>query len=167
MKNKSHSTAGKEKRGVSTKAASFQTGKVSFSVVVESLKTNTTDLPLTVITSEIGNGNPLQFWLENSMDGGAWWATVYGVAKSQSQLNMYTHTYTHTHTHTQSHRILQMTIFFSFLLRCTLLTLKENMRIHCHLTVKEIEVQNSLRVKWNRACEESVFLILHQHSDLT
>ena len=29
-----------------------------------------------------GNGNPLQYsCLENPMDGGAWWATVYGVAK--------------------------------------------------------------------------------------
>ena len=32
-----------------------------------------------------GNGNPLQYsCLENSMDGGAWWATVHGVAKSQT-----------------------------------------------------------------------------------
>ena len=29
-----------------------------------------------------GNGNPLQFsCLENSMDRGAWWATVNGVGK--------------------------------------------------------------------------------------
>ena len=33
------------------------------------------------------NGNPLQYsCLENPMDGGAWWATVHGVAKSQTQL---------------------------------------------------------------------------------
>ena len=33
-----------------------------------------------------GNGNPLQYnCLENSMDRGAWQATVYGVAKSQTQ----------------------------------------------------------------------------------
>ena len=32
-----------------------------------------------------GNGNPLQYsCLENSMDRGAWWATVHGVAKSQT-----------------------------------------------------------------------------------
>ena len=32
-----------------------------------------------------GNGNPLQYsCLENSMKRGAWWATVYGVAKSQT-----------------------------------------------------------------------------------
>ena len=33
------------------------------------------------------NGNPLQFsCLENPMDGGAWWATVHGVAKSRTRL---------------------------------------------------------------------------------
>ena len=32
-----------------------------------------------------GNGNPLQYsCLEKSMDGGAWWARVHGVAKSQT-----------------------------------------------------------------------------------
>ena len=35
-----------------------------------------------------GNGNPLQcFCLENPMDGGAWQATVLGVAKSQTRLS--------------------------------------------------------------------------------
>ena len=35
-----------------------------------------------------GNGNPLQYFcLENSMDRGAWQATVYGIAKSQTQLS--------------------------------------------------------------------------------
>ena len=35
-----------------------------------------------------GNGNPLQdSYLENSMDGGAWWATVHGVAKCQTRLS--------------------------------------------------------------------------------
>ena len=34
-----------------------------------------------------GNGNPLQWsCLENSRDGGAWWAAVYGVAQSQTWL---------------------------------------------------------------------------------
>ena len=34
-----------------------------------------------------GNGNPLQYsCLENPMDRGAWWATVHGVAKSQTGL---------------------------------------------------------------------------------
>ena len=34
-----------------------------------------------------GNGNPLQYsCLENPVDRGAWWAAVYGVAQSQTQL---------------------------------------------------------------------------------
>ena len=38
-----------------------------------------------------GNDNPLQYsFLENSMDRGAWWATVHGVAKSQTQLSLTT-----------------------------------------------------------------------------
>ena len=32
-----------------------------------------------------GNGNPLKYsCLEKPMDRGAWWATVHGVAKSQT-----------------------------------------------------------------------------------
>ena len=39
-----------------------------------------------------GNGNPLQYsCLENSIDRGAWQATVHGVTESQTQLNMNTH----------------------------------------------------------------------------
>ena len=39
-----------------------------------------------------GNGNPLQHsCLGNPMDKGAWWATVHGVAKSQTQLSDYNH----------------------------------------------------------------------------
>ena len=35
-----------------------------------------------------GNGTPLQYsYLENPMDGGAWWFIVHGVAKSQTQLS--------------------------------------------------------------------------------
>ena len=38
-----------------------------------------------------GNSNPLQdSCLENSMDGGAWWAIVHGVTKSQTRLSDYT-----------------------------------------------------------------------------
>ena len=38
-----------------------------------------------------GNGNPLQYsCLENSMDRGAWWFKVHGVAKSQTQLSDFT-----------------------------------------------------------------------------
>ena len=41
-----------------------------------------------------GNGTPLQYsCLENPMDGGAWWATVHGVSKSQTQLSDFTFTF--------------------------------------------------------------------------
>ena len=39
-----------------------------------------------------GNGNPLQYACqENPRDRGAWWATVHGVAKSQTQLSTFTY----------------------------------------------------------------------------
>ena len=41
-----------------------------------------------------GNGTPLQYsCLENTMDGGAWWAAVHGVAKSRTQLSDLTFTF--------------------------------------------------------------------------
>ena len=41
-----------------------------------------------------GNGNPLQYsCLENPMDTGVWWATVYGVAKSRTRLSSFTFTF--------------------------------------------------------------------------
>ena len=41
-----------------------------------------------------GNGNPLQYsCLENPMDRGAWWATIYGVTKSRTRLNDFTFTF--------------------------------------------------------------------------
>ena len=37
-----------------------------------------------------GNSNPLLYsCLENPMDGGAWWAAVHGVAKSQKGLRIW------------------------------------------------------------------------------
>ena len=41
-----------------------------------------------------GDGTPLQSsCLENPMDGGAWWAAVHGVAKSQTRLSNFTFTF--------------------------------------------------------------------------
>ena len=41
-----------------------------------------------------GNGTPLQHsCLENPMEGGAWWAAVHGVAKSQTRLSDFTFTF--------------------------------------------------------------------------
>ena len=40
-----------------------------------------------------GNGTPLQYYsLENPMDRRAWYATVYGVAKSRTRLSNFTFT---------------------------------------------------------------------------
>ena len=39
-----------------------------------------------------GNGNPLEYsCLENSMDRGAWQATVHGLTRCQTQLSTHTH----------------------------------------------------------------------------
>ena len=41
-----------------------------------------------------GNGTLLQYsCLENPRDGGAWWAAVHGVAKSQTRLSDFTFTF--------------------------------------------------------------------------
>ena len=59
--------------------------------VVKNLPANAGDVGLILglaISPRVGNGNPLQYsCLENPMDGGAWWTAVYGVTKSQTQLN--------------------------------------------------------------------------------
>ena len=57
------------------------------SVVVEIMKDNQNIIPkifrtLFIIGLREGNGNPLQYsCLENPVDGGAWWAAIYGVAQ--------------------------------------------------------------------------------------
>ena len=49
--------------------------------------------PLNLYSGE-GNGNPLQYsCLENPVGGGAWYAAVHGVAKSQAQLSIFTCTF--------------------------------------------------------------------------
>ena len=52
--------------------------------------TNSMDLSLSKLQEVVGegNGNPLQYsCLENPMDGGAWWDSVHGVARSRTQLS--------------------------------------------------------------------------------
>ena len=52
---------------------------------------DTSSIPGSGKSPWVGNGYPLQYsCLENSMDKGAWQATVHGVAKSQTQLSVYT-----------------------------------------------------------------------------
>ena len=48
------------------------------------------------------NGYPPQYsCLENSIDRGAWQATVHGVTNKHKSECTKTHTHTHTHTHTR------------------------------------------------------------------
>ena len=52
------------------------------------------DLQSSILSSGEGNGNPLQYsCLANPMDGGAWWAAVHGVARSQTRLSDFTSTF--------------------------------------------------------------------------
>ena len=62
-------------------------------LVVKNLPANTEDIkdagsiPGLGRSSGEGNGNPPQYsCLENPMDREAWWGTVHGVIKSQTQL---------------------------------------------------------------------------------
>ena len=55
-----------------------------------------------------GNGNPLQYsCLENPLDRGAWWATVHGVAKSQTWLSNW------AYTHSQDIHMSSVNVFSS------------------------------------------------------
>ena len=46
-----------------------------------------TDMGATRVTTGEGKGDPLRgSCLENPVDGGAWWAAVYGAAQSRTQL---------------------------------------------------------------------------------
>ena len=55
-------------------------------------------LDLAILRVGEGNGTPLQYsCLENAMDGGAWWATVQGVAKSWTRLRNFDFTFTFMH----------------------------------------------------------------------
>ena len=50
--------------------------------------------PSTVYMPPSSTGTPLQYsCLENPMDGGAWWAVVHGVTKSQTRLSDFTFTF--------------------------------------------------------------------------
>ena len=65
------------------RSGSGNTGGCRLSPVLPSLK-------LVLPCCGEGSGNPLQYsGLENSMDRGAWWATVHGVSKSRTGLSDY------------------------------------------------------------------------------
>ena len=82
-----------------------------------------------------GHSNPLHYsCLENSMDRGSWWATVYGVIKELDTtywLNKYiltdllSYIYTEMHTHT----VLFLQIFYQTI--CTVLQFAFLHKIYC------------------------------------
>ena len=64
-------------------------------LVVKNLPANSGDIrdagliPGLGRSTGVGNGNPFQFsCLENTMDRGAWWATVQGVSKNRTLQSM-------------------------------------------------------------------------------
>jgi len=58
--------------------------RVAWQATVQTVTQNRTQL----------NGTPRQYsCLENPMDGGAWWAAVYGVANSRTRLSDFTFTF--------------------------------------------------------------------------
>ena len=66
-----------------------------------------TSLSLSCIGGE--NGNPLQCsCLENPRDGGAWWAAVYGVAQSRTQLKDLAATYVHISSSSSIHPLMDI-----------------------------------------------------------
>ena len=70
-----------------------------------------------------GNGNPLQYsCLENPMDGGAWWAIVHGVAKSQTGLTDFTFTLSSGHRSGKVQFSFQSQRMLKLLHNCTHLT---------------------------------------------
>ena len=75
---------------------------IKVALVVKNLSANAGDLsdtgsiPGSGRSPGEGNGNPLQYsCLENPMDREAWWATVHGAAKSQTQLKRLRTQHTH------------------------------------------------------------------------
>ena len=71
-------------------------------------------IPMLERSPGVANGNPLQYSrLENSMDRGAYQATVHGVTNCWTHLSMHTRTHTHTHTHIQDDFFCKGNISFS------------------------------------------------------
>ena len=59
-------------------------------LVINNLPANAGDTRDVDLIPGVGNGNPLQYsCLESSMGRRAWWATINGATKSQTQLNTY------------------------------------------------------------------------------
>ena len=64
----------------------------------------------------VGNGNPLQYYyFRKPMDRGAWWAIVYGITKSLTQLSM------HAYRKRTQKRLIEIIWTWYFSLKCLFL----------------------------------------------
>ena len=82
----------------------------------------------------VGNDNSLQYFcLENSLDRGAWWATVHGVAKSDT--SEHTHTYMGKGMEWHLHDCLRLSLTIQ-------LMLKPRQLLLCHWFQKKQAINN-------------------------
>ena len=66
-------------------------GRLQFMGSLESDTTERLHFDFSLSCIREGNGNPFQCsCLENPRDGGAWWATIYGVTQSRTRLKQLT-----------------------------------------------------------------------------
>ena len=79
-----------------------------------------------------GNGNPLQYsCLENSMRGGAWWATVHGVANRWTLLSNFTSRLHNAHPYPNAeHPVCKMTPYPQLLYKRTNFSYKHKGIVH-------------------------------------
>ena len=90
-----------------------------------------------------GNGNSLQYsCLENSMDGGAWWATVHGVAKSWTRISDFTFTFFHIAPNIAEYSFLEISLTVRLFLSI-LLTIPFSLAIKYLLYLQPIFLLNS------------------------
>ena len=98
-----------------------------------------------------GNGTPLQYsCLENPMDGGAWWAAVHGVAKSQTQLSDFTFTF---HFHALEKEMATHSSTLTWKIPWT----EEPSRL---------QSMGSLRVRQDSATSLSIFTFIHLEKEM-
>ena len=92
-----------------------------------------------------GNGNPLQCsCLENPRDRGAWWAAVYGVAQSQTQLKQFSSSINSILTKEGNYKI-SCACNYVYIKLCGA-RLKENVQLFTHLISSLYNLETN--IKW-------------------
>ena len=107
-----HSLPGSSIHGI-FQARVLEWGAIAFSDTTEWLHFH---LSLSLIGE--GNGNPLQCsCLENPRDGRAWWAAIYGITQSQTQLKWLSSS--RSSSRRPSVKVLHPEVIFNIINRCT------------------------------------------------